>query len=286
MAEAVSPRDWIDDVPGQVACALAEDLGGGDLTAALIPDDALVKARVIAREAAILCGAAWFDEVFRQLDSAIQVQWQARDGEALAVDQAVCELAGPARPLLSGERSALNFLQTLSGTASAAARYVAAIAGSGAVILDTRKTLPGMRLAQKYAVRCGGAENHRMGLFDAVLIKENHIRAAGSLDAAFHAASQHADAGVLVEIEVEDLEQLDRALAAGAERILLDNFDLEMLNEAVQRNAGRARLEASGGVSLQNVAAIAATGVDFISVGELTKDVKAVDYSMLFDIEQ
>ena len=243
-------------------------------------------ARVIAREAAILCGVAWFDEVFRQLDSAVRVHWRARDGEALAIDQVVCELAGPAQPLLSGERTALNFLQTLSGTASLAARYVAAVADSGAVVLDTRKTLPGLRLAQKYAVRCGGAENHRMGLFDAVLIKENHICAAGSLDLALRAASQQAGDGVLIEIEVEDLDQLDQALAAGAERILLDNFGLEMLSQAVQRNAGRARLEASGGVSLQNVAAIAATGVDFVSVGELTKDVYAVDFSMLFETEQ
>jgi len=285
VTEADSSHVLTGDVTGQVARALAEDLGNGDLTAALVPSDASVRARVIVRDAAILCGTAWFDEVFRQLDSAVRVQWHAQDSEALAVDQVVCHLEGPARPLLSGERTALNFLQTLSGTASVAARFVAAVADSGTVILDTRKTLPGLRLAQKYAVRCGGASNHRLGLFDAVLIKENHIRAAGSLGAAYRAATQQVGADILVEVEVEDLEQLDQALAAGAQRILLDNFDHEMLTQAVQRNAKRAQLEASGGVSLQNAASIAATGVDFISAGELTKDVQAVDYSMLFEID-
>ncbi len=267
----------------QVRDALAEDLGSGDLTAALVPAAARARARVIAREPAILCGRDWFDEVFRQLDPAITLRWLAGDGEPLAPGQLVCELAGGARPILSGERTALNFLQTLSGTASLAARYVTAVAGSSATILDTRKTLPGLRLAQKYAVRCGGASNHRVGLYDAILIKENHIRAAGSIRAALAAAAASAGDAVMIEVEVESLDEMAEALAAGARRILLDNFDNAMLREAVARNAGRARLEASGGVSLDTVGAIAQTGVDFISVGQLTKDVRATDYSMLFE---
>jgi nicotinate-nucleotide pyrophosphorylase (carboxylating) len=277
-------RPSAGDIAGQVAQALAEDLGPGDLTAALVPASARARARVVVRETAVLCGVDWFDEVFLQLDPAIRVRWAARDGEHLTAGKIVCELDGKARPLLSGERTALNFLQTLSGTASAAARYVEAVAGSEAVILDTRKTLPGLRLAQKYAVRCGGASNHRVGLYDAILIKENHIRAAGSIAAALQAARAGEGAhGMTIEVEVENLNELDEALAAGAKRVLLDNFDEGMLRQAVQRTAGQARLEASGGVNLQTVAAIARTGVDFISVGELTKDLKATDYSMLFD---
>jgi len=271
------------EIASQVRGALAEDLGSGDLTAALVPAAAIVRARVIVREPATLCGVDWFDEVFRQLDPAIEVQWAAHDGDLLQSGQVVCRLHGPARPLLSGERTALNFLQTLSGTASVAARYVAAVAGSGAVILDTRKTLPGLRIAQKYAVACGGASNHRIGLYDAVLIKENHIRAAGSIAAAMQAALATAGEGVMIEIEVEDLAGLEQALAAGATRVLLDNFDHASLREAVRRTAGRARLEASGGVNLDTVGEIAATGVDFISVGQLTKDVRATDYSMQFE---
>ncbi len=276
-------RPVVDDIARQVAQALAEDLGAGDLTAALVPATAQTTARVMVRETAVLCGSDWFDETFRQLDSTIQTRWAARDGERLTAGQIVCELDGRARPLLSGERTALNFLQTLSGTASAAARYVEAVAGSGAVILDTRKTLPGLRLAQKYAVRCGGASNHRVGLYDAILIKENHIRAAGSIAAALRTAAAGASGPVMIEVEVEDLDELGEALDAGAERILLDNFDQPMLEHAVRRAAGRARLEASGGVNHQTVAAIARTGVDFISVGELTKDLKATDFSMLFE---
>lgn len=270
-------------VDAQVAAALAEDMGTGDLTAALVPGDARVAARVIARESAVLCGAAWFSAVFRQLDPAVDLDWRFADGERLADGDVVCTLQGPARPILSGERTALNFLQTLSGTASIAARYVEAVAGTGAVILDTRKTLPGLRLAQKYAVRCGGASNHRMGLYDAILIKENHIRAAGSIAAAMAIATR-AGTGpdVMIEVEVEDLGELDQALAAGARRVLLDNFENAMLREAVSRTAGAAVLEASGGVDLETVRAIAETGVDFISVGQLTKDLRAVDYSMLF----
>jgi nicotinate-nucleotide pyrophosphorylase (carboxylating) len=237
---------------------------------------------VIVREPAILCGCPWFEAVFRQLDPAIELCWSAQDGQQLHPGQTVCELSGRARQLLSGERTALNFLQTLSGTASAAASYVAAVAGTGAMILDTRKTLPGLRLAQKYAVRCGGASNHRVGLYDAILIKENHIRSAGSIAAALAAAAASAADGVMIEVEVEGLDELGQALAAGARRILLDNFDTATLRAAVQMTAGRARLEASGGVSLETVRAIAASGVDFISVGQITKDVRATDYSMLF----
>lgn len=270
------------DVAAQVRRALAEDVGAGDLTAALVPADAVAHAEVIVREPAVLCGSAWFEEVFRQLDAGIRVDWSASDGAHLAAGQRVCTVQGMARPVLSGERTALNFLQTLSGTASRAAQYVAAVAGTQATVLDTRKTLPGLRLAQKYAVRCGGASNHRIGLFDAVLIKENHIRAAGSIAAALRAAQAATSGDVMIEIEVEDLAELGQALGAGATRILLDNFSLAQLREAVLLTAGRAELEASGGVSLESVREIALSGVDYISVGQLTKDVRATDYSMLF----
>ena len=270
------------DVASQVRLALAEDVGNGDLTVALVPANAVAHAEVIVREPAVLCGSAWFNEVFRQLDPGIRVDWSASDGETLVASQRVCTLHGMARPVLSGERTALNFLQTLSGTASRAAQYVAAVAGTPAVILDTRKTLPGLRLAQKYAVRCGGASNHRIGLFDAVLIKENHIRAAGSIAAALRAAQAATARDVMIEIEVENMAELGQALAAGATRILLDNFSHAQLREAVRLTSGRAKLEASGGVSLESVREIALSGVDFISVGQLTKDVRATDFSMLF----
>ena len=277
------PRPDPADVASQVRLALAEDVGNGDLTAALVPANAVAHAEVIVREPAVLCGSAWFNEVFRQLDPGIRVDWSASDGETLVASQRVCTLHGMARPVLSGERTALNFLQTLSGTASRAAQYVAAVAGTPAVILDTRKTLPGLRLAQKYAVRCGGASNHRIGLFDAVLIKENHIRAAGSIAAALRAAQAATARDVMIEIEVENMAELGQALAAGATRILLDNFSHAQLREAVRLTAGRAKLEASGGVSLESVREIALSGVDFISVGQLTKDVRATDFSMLFE---
>ena len=277
-------RPPAESIAAQVRQALAEDLGDGDLTAALVPSQTEVQARVVVRENAVLCGSDWFGEVFHQLDPAVSLAWSARDGDRLRAGQAVCELRGKARPILSGERTALNFLQTLSGTASLAGRYVAAVSGTSATILDTRKTIPGLRLAQKYAVRCGGASNHRVGLFDAILIKENHIRAAGSISDALEAASRVAGEGVMIEVEVEDLDELSEALAAGARRILLDNFDNPALREAVACNAGRARLEASGGVNLDTVSAIAQTGVDFISVGQLTKDVRATDFSMLFEL--
>lgn len=267
----------------QVGAALAEDVGAGDLTAALVPAGARVSARLICREDAVLCGQAWAREVYAQLGGAVDLDWHAADGAALDAGQAVCTLRGPARALLTGERCAINFLQTLSGTATAARTYVQAVAGTGARILDTRKTLPGLRLAQKYAVCCGGGHNHRRGLYDGILIKENHIAAAGGVAGAVRAALAQAPPGVMVEVEVEDLAQLDAALAAGATLILLDNFDLAGLRAAVARTAGRARLEASGGVDLDTVRAIAQTGVDFISVGALTKHLRAVDFSLRVD---
>ncbi len=270
------------DIEASVRRALAEDVGTGDLTAGLIHADQQATARVISREQAVLCGAAWFEEVYRQIDSTVHIDWLAQDGELLRPDQVVCRISGPARILLTGERTALNFLQLLSGTATETRRYVDAVRGTGATILDTRKTLPGLRTAQKYAVRCGGGENHRMGLFDGILIKENHIAAAGSVTAALAAARAHVTPAVLLEVEVENLSQLDEALAAGAPRILLDNFTIEQLLEAVRRSAGRARLEASGGISLESVREIAATGVHYISIGGLTKHVRAVDLSLRF----
>jgi len=262
--------------------ALEEDVGDGDVSAALIPANRIWSAHVLCREAAILCGRPWFDGVFRLLDERVQIHWLVEDGDAVNAGQRLCELQGPARSLLTGERTALNFLQTLSGTATRARRYADAVANYPTRILDTRKTLPGLRRAQKYAVRCGGCHNHRMGLFDAFLIKENHIAAAGSITAAVAAAAQ-STTGLLIEVEVETLQQLDEALAAGVTRILLDNFSVDALREAVRRVNGRAQLEASGGIDLENIAAFAATGVDYISIGALTKHVRAVDLSMRFD---
>ena len=264
----------------QVRAALAEDVATGDLTAGLIPADAQATARVITREAAVVCGRDWFDAVFRQLDPAVRVDWRVADGDAVSPNDLLCELAGPARALLTGERCALNFLQTLAGTATATRRFVAALGDTRTRLLDTRKTVPGLRLAQKYAVRCGGGHNHRKGLYDAILIKENHIAAAGSVTAAVQTARQQSPAGTPIEVEVETLDQLREALAAGAPQILLDNFSLSMMRDAVALAAGRATLEASGGVALDQLRAIADTGVDFISVGALTKHVQAVDLSM------
>ncbi len=264
-----------------VARALQEDLGDGDVTAQLIPSATRIAARVTSREPAVLSGAPWFDETFRQLDPSIRVEWQAADGDSIRNGQEICRMEGPARVLLSGERTALNFLQTLSGTATQTRRYVDAIAGTGAAILDTRKTLPGLRLAQKYAVRCGGARNHRAGLFDAVLIKENHIAAAGSITTAVRQARLTCPE-LLLEVEVERLDQLEEAVQAGAQRVLLDNFSLPDLHTAVTRYKGRVELEASGGIDLGSVRAVAETGVDFISSGALTKSVRATDFSMRF----
>lgn len=264
-----------------VALALAEDVGGGDLTAALIPETAQAEATVISREDAVLCGTAWFDAVFRQLDPRVSIDWQATDGERVQPGQPLCTLRGPARALLTGERTALNFLQALSSTATLARRFADTVAGTGAVILDTRKTLPGLRLAQKYAVRCGGCRNHRIGLFDAVLIKENHIMAAGSIRNAI-AAARRLHPGVTVEVEVENLAELEEALAARPDIVMLDNFDLAALVEAVRITARRVKLEASGNVNFDTVRKIAETGVDYISIGGLTKDVRAIDLSMRF----
>ena len=271
------------DISATVQRALAEDIGDGDLTAALIPVSARARGRVISREAAVLCGTAWFDEVFRQVDDAIAIHWEAGDGESVQKDQLLCRLEGPARGLLTGERSALNFLQAMSGTATLARQYAEAAKDTRATILDTRKTLPGLRSAQKYAVRCGGANNHRMGLFDGILIKENHIMAAGSINQAVQTA-RAGGAKVPVEVEVETLEQVQEALAAGADILLLDNFDLEGMRAAVKLTAGRAKLEASGGIGVTGIKAVAATGVDYISVGALTKNVDAVDLSMRFEL--
>ena len=275
--------DYFTTLEETVRRAIAEDVIDVDITAELIDVAETASAEVICRDAAVIAGRPWVDEVFRQIDPDLNVDWHVAEGELVEPGTLVLSLAGNARSLLTAERSALNFLQTLSGTASVAAAYVAAVAGTGATILDTRKTLPGLRLAQKYAVRCGGASNHRVGLYDAILIKENHIRAAGSIAAALQAAQQSVDEAVMIEIEVESIDELEQALAAGATRILLDNFDNARLREAVLKTAGRAALEASGGVNLQTVGGIARTGVDLISVGQLTKDVRATDFSMLFD---
>lgn len=268
-------------VQSDIAQALAEDIGSGDLTAQLIPEASQAEATVISREEAVICGTPWFNAVFHRLDPRVHIEWRIGDGDIARANQVLCSVAGPARALLSGERTALNFLQTLSGTATRARRYVTAVAGTGVKILDTRKTLPGLRMAQKYATRCGGAYNHRLGLYDAILIKENHILAAGSIGAAV-AAARRAAPDRTVEVEVEDLEELRQAIAAGAEMILLDNFTPQTLTQAVELNQRRSRLEASGGITLDNVRRIAETGVDFISIGAITKDVQAVDLSMRF----
>ncbi|WP_175940601.1 carboxylating nicotinate-nucleotide diphosphorylase [Caballeronia sp. BCC1704] len=262
-----------------VADTLAEDIGPGDVTGRLVPADARRTARIIVREDAVLCGAPWFDEVMRRVDASIEVEWQYREGQRMGADTPVALLHGPARSLLTAERNGLNFLQLLSGVASATRRYVDAIEGTRARILDTRKTLPGLRLAQKYAVRVGGGANQRLALYDGILIKENHIAAAGGVGAAMDAALA-LNAGVPVQIEVETLAQLETALAHRAESILLDNFTLDAMRDAVRVTAGRALLEVSGGVNFETVRAIAETGVDRISIGALTKDVRATDYSM------
>jgi len=273
------------DLANQVEAALREDLGAGDVTATLVPAAQRVHGSVITREAAVLCGRAWVDETFRQLDPKVQLTWRAADGERVAAQQVIFAIAGPARPVLSGERTALNFLQLLSGTATTARRFVDAVAGTRCQILDTRKTVPGLRTAQKYAVRCGGARNHRMGLFDQVLIKENHIAAAGSLTGAIEAARRDA-AGIAIEVEVETLGELQEALNARPDIIMLDEFSLDDLRTAVELNrahGAHAKLEVSGSVSLEAVRAIAETGVDYISVGALTKHVRAIDLSMRLD---
>jgi len=259
--------------------ALMEDVGSGDVTALLVPDDARVQARVIVREQAVLCGAPWFEGVMTAIDPHTAINWMYAEGDLMSAGSVVCTMEGSPRSLLTGERSALNFMQLLSAVATATRRYVDVVAGTNAAILDTRKTLPGLRQAQKYAVRVGGGQNQRIALYDGILIKENHIAAAGGVTAALKAADA-LNAGVPVQVEVETIDQLREALAAGAKSILLDNFELPKLREAVDVNAGRALLEASGGINLDTVRNIAETGVDRISVGSLTKDIRATDYSM------
>lgn len=268
-----------------VRAALSEDIGKGDITAALIPREQAANAVVICRENAVVCGQAWFNAVFAELDSRITVHWLVRDGDTIEDKQTLCTLTGPARPLLSGERTALNFLQTLSGTATIARRYAETVADLPVKILDTRKTIPGLRQAQKYAIRVGGCNNHRAGLYDGILIKENHIAAAGSISKAVRNA-RTANPDVMIEVEVENDEQMHQALGAGADRLLLDNYGLAAMATAVQVVAGRAELEASGGVTLENLRETALTGVDFISIGSLTKNIHAIDLSMMFELQQ
>ena len=275
-----------EDIRRQVQAALEEDVGEGDQTARLIRAEATAQASVMVREAAVLCGQPWFETVFQLLDEAVAVHWHAREGDWMAPGQTVATLTGRARPLLTGERTALNFLQTLSAVATVTRRFVEAVAGLPVHIVDTRKTLPGLRLAEKYAVRAGGGTNHRLGLFDGILIKENHVAAAGSVRAALEQAHRLAPPGIFVQVEVESLWQLEEALEAGATLILLDNMGCDQLAEAVRLTAGRAVLEASGGVTLASVQAIARTGVQRISIGSLTKDINATDYSMRFQIDE
>jgi nicotinate-nucleotide pyrophosphorylase (carboxylating) len=279
--------DYLSDaeIERNVAAALDEDVGDGDLTAQLVPAERIARAIVVSREHAVLCGSAWFERCFRKLAPETEIVWRVRDGERLSPDQQVCAITGPARALLTAERTALNFLQTLSGVASKARQYADAVAGTKAQVVDTRKTLPGLRLAQKYAVLCGGGDNHRIGLHDAILIKENHILAAGGIAPAVSSARKIAlDSGrcKFIQIEVENLDELRQALDAGVTLILLDNMSLDQMREAVAITSGKAVLEASGNVRLETVRAIAETGVDRISVGSLTKDVRALDLSMRF----
>lgn len=281
-----SPFQLSAAITANVSNALQEDLGGGDLTAMLIDEAAHARAIVIARQPMVMAGQPWLNEVFRQIDANVDIEWLFNDGDHVPADAEICILTGPARAILSGERTALNFLQSLSATATLTSRYVAAVKDSKARILDTRKTIPGLRLAQKYAVRCGGGSNHRIGLFDAILIKENHILSAGGVAAAIHISRQE-HANLPIEIEVESISELQEVLATGADRILLDNFDVYDLQRAVEINQveGKppAELEASGGVTLEDLPKIAETGVDYISVGALTKNINAVDLSMRFD---
>lgn len=266
-----------------IAVALSEDVGSGDLTGLLVPENELVRARVIVREDAVLCGAAWFEGVMVSVDPHLRIDWRYEEGQMMRAGSEVCRIEGPARSLLTAERAALNFLQLLSGVASATRRYAEAVEGTRAAVLDTRKTLPGLRLAQKYAVRVGGGQNQRLALYDGILIKENHIAAAGGITQAVReaqAVSQKLASGVTIQVEVENLHELDQALAAGATSVLLDNFTLDAMRQAVQATNGRALLEASGGVNLETVRAIAETGVDRISIGSLTKDVRATDFSL------
>ncbi len=272
----------IPDAPvdmDEIARFIHEDLGSTDLTALIVPATTLAEASVLTRVDMVLCGGPWFEAVFALLDPTVHINWLVGEGDQVSANELICKLTGPARSLLTGERTALNLLQTLSGTATLSRRYAEETEGTGLVVLDTRKTIPGLRNAQKYAVRCGGCSNHRFGLYDGILIKENHITSAGSIGLAVRKAME-LNTHVPIEIEVETLDELTQALDAGADRIMLDNFDLDMMRKAVTLNAGRAKLEVSGNVSLEKIKAIAATGVDYVSVGALTKNVKAIDLSM------
>lgn len=268
----------------EIAAYLAEDIGSGDLTANIIPEHTTASATVVSRETTIICGQAWFNAVFLQLNPDVQIEWLCQEGEQVAAGRVICRLNGSARALLTGERTALNLLQSLSATANVASRYAQAVAGTDCKILDTRKTIPGLRLAQKYAVKCGGCFNHRIGLFDAILIKENHIIAAGSIAQAVKLARQ-SNNQVMVEIEVENLDEFQQALAAKPDRIMLDNFSLEDMVCAVRQNQASVELEASGNITLETIRSVAETGVDYISIGALTKNIQAVDLSMRIDLK-
>jgi nicotinate-nucleotide pyrophosphorylase (carboxylating) len=270
-----------DEIIANVKSALAEDMGSGDITAELIPNDSVATATLVTREHAVLSGIAWFDEVFNQLDNTIKLEWLVTDGDIITPDQKLCQIDGPARSILTGERTAINFLQTLSATATTVASHVDLIKDTNAKILDTRKTIPGLRLAQKYAVTCGGGINHRIGLYDAILIKENHILAAGSITEAILQAKKK---NVPVEVEVESLQELEEALIAKPDQILLDNFNIAELIKAVSITQGRVKLEASGNIGRHNLHTIAETGIDYISIGALTKNVNAIDFSMRINL--
>lgn len=272
------PQSSIEE---SVNIAIQEDVGDGDLTAQLIPEDEITIATVISREDCVLCGMDWFEEVFRQIDEEVFIEWLAEDGDHLEAGQSICSLSGSSRSILTGERAALNFLQTLSFTATLSATYAKAVADTDTIVLDTRKTIPGLRMAQKYAVSCGGCQNHRIGLYDAILIKENHILACGSITQAIDEARFH-NPEMPIEIEVENIDELNQALSANANRVLLDNFDTEQLKQAVKICEGKIPLEASGNITLENIHDIAITGVNFISIGALTKDIQAIDLSMRF----
>ena len=272
-----------EQIHQQVALALSEDIGAGDLTASLISASESVRGKLICRDDSVACGRNWVDAVFETLDAGVQIDWHCEDGDDLLAGQTWCIIEGPVRAILSGERTALNFAQLLAGTATATRTLVRELQGTQAQLLDTRKTVPGLRLAQKYAVQCGGGNNHRLGLYDGILIKENHIRSSGSIASALAAAETHAGRVDLIEIEVENLDELSQALQAGARRIMLDNFSVIQLRDAVKLNQGRAQLEASGNVTAETIREIALTGVNFISCGEITKNVRAIDLTLQFD---
>ncbi|MBD3776181.1 MAG: carboxylating nicotinate-nucleotide diphosphorylase [Thiotrichales bacterium] len=274
--------DYFEHLEQTVIIALREDIGDGDLTADLIPADAQATARIISREAAVICGRPWFDEVFQQVDEDITIEWHVKEGESVVENQLLCVIKGSARSILTAERTALNFLQTLSATATTTAHYVEQLKDSRTRLLDTRKTLPSLRMAQKYAVVCGGGKNHRIGLYDAILIKENHIMAAGGIAQAVGAAKRR-HPNTTVEVETENLDEVQQALQAGADIIMLDNFTLEMMHNAVQQVNGRAKLEVSGNVEIEQLPQLAETGVDFISSGAITKHIRAIDLSMRFE---